>query len=304
MQSFAWNIFISLQGVKAHLLTGATDSPSPCNCIDITSRFDVPKKSMLPIRLVLSTHTTKKKQSKDTTGHRCEIIIIMIIIIIISIISFIIIFKRALPKDVTTLNEFVPSKNFLYLKPAGHNSTEALQHGPCSNLCGIPGCLVLTFLEMLGMRSQMYHRIVVELHQGDSYKQHVRNGGYNWETHHKRSPKSLEEVEGYVLLGCTGFVSAKVLFISLAHESLRGRRIHYESQELVAANFNAILSWETIAPREPLWDTIVTIHCPTALDLEFKQPSKTFYVQMEYTLDCKTCGTCWFYQTIVKPNDL
>ena len=32
----------------------------------------------------------------------------------------------------------------------GHNSTQALQHGPCSNLCGIPGCLALTFSEMLG----------------------------------------------------------------------------------------------------------------------------------------------------------
>lgn len=51
------------------------------------------------------------------------------------------------------------------------------------------------------------------------------------------------------------------------------------TKNLSQQTFNAILPSETIALREPLWwDTIVTIHCPTALDLEFKQPSKTFYI--------------------------
>lgn len=77
-----------------------------------------------------------------------------------------------------------------------------------------------------------------------SRRYHISNmlemGSYNWETHHKKSPKSLEEVEGYVLLGCTGFVP-KFCSHPLAHESLQGRRIHYD-QELIAANFQCNLA--------------------------------------------------------------
>lgn len=86
----------------------------------------------------------------------------------------------------------------------------------------------------------------------------------------------------------------------------KGRRIHYDSQELVAANFQCNLATGNKNTSRTSLMRYYHYPLPTALDLEFKQLSKTFYVQMEYTLDCETCRTCWFCQRLVKlkPNDL
>ena len=139
----------------------------------------------------------------------------------------------------------------------------------------------------------MYYRIVAALHQWDSYgisMEHVIYTHYNiyiytyisYKQHFRKGelqrliPKipnvHWRRLQGNVLLRCTG---------SVAHESLHGRRIHYDSQELIGASFQWESPWETMGIT---LGTSMMMYClyyplPTALDLEFQQPSKTFYVR-------------------------